>query len=170
LDALWQLGHNIAWISGGLWILGGLIFPFVLASIEPSYRVADAAHFFLSLSICGGVAMTYPFFGISLISVLYYYPRVIRQIVADPEFERRRSTLMRRSRAYLVLAAVVPLLALVLLVLRESSPRIFLLATIATTALGLAASFLAFQKIDDVLRQFAAVLAPQRSMARVNSD
>ncbi len=170
INAAWSIGHYVAWISGCMWFLAGLIFPIALFVIEPNYRVADALHFFISLTICGGVAITYPFFGISLVCVLYYYPQLIRQVMSDSGFERRRDVLLRRSRRYLGLAAAVPLLALVLLVLRENAPRDILLATIATTALGLLASFFAYQKIEETLRQMAAVLAPKQSLARTPSE
>ncbi len=170
INAAWTIGHHTAWISGSLWVLAGVIFPVALLFLEPNYRAVDATHFFLSLALCGGVAITYPFFGISLMCVLYYYPQLIRKVMSDSSFEQRRQLLLRRSRFYLALAAAVPLLALALLVLREQAPRLVLLATIGTTALGLLASFFAYQKIEETLRQMAAVLAPKHSLARTASE
>jgi hypothetical protein len=166
LAVTWTIGHVIACISGSLWIIGGLIFPFGLMAMEPEYRFGDAIHFFASLSICGGVAMTYPFFLVSLISVLCLYPQMVRPVLYDSEFDARRQWMLRRCRQYLALAAMVPLLALVLLAFRDQVPRVIVLATIGTTALGLLASFLAYQWIDDALRQMAAVLSPRPSLAR----
>jgi hypothetical protein len=170
IQRLWTTGHFMAWVSGGLWIVGGLIFPVALLTMDPNYRWSDAGQFFISLAICGGVAMTYPFFGISLVSVVYYYPQLMRTVMSDPEFENRQAAMRRRCQRYLALATAVPLLALVLLVLRENAPRIVLLATIGTTALGLVASFFAFQAILDAMRQLSAVLAPRRSLSRIEGE
>jgi hypothetical protein len=167
---LWSVGHFMAGVSGALWMVGGLILPVTMVVMDPSFRWVDAAHFFVSLAICGGVAMTYPFFGITLVSLLYYYPRVIRWVMSDPGFDVRQAATRRRCQRYLGLATAVPLLALFLLVLRDQAPRIVLLATIATTALGLVASYFANQAIVDGLRRMAAVLAPRRALARMGES
>ena len=168
--ATWSLGHNVALISGSLWVIAGILFPIALLSIDEHFRWADAAQFFFSLVISGGVAITYPFFGLSLLSVMIYYPTLIRPTMSDSDFARKHSQILRRCRRYLMLTAITPLLALALLVLQEESSRAMLLATIGTTALGLALSFWAYQSIEVVARQMAAVLAPEQSLARARSE
>ncbi len=168
--ATWNLGHAVAVISGSLWVFAGLLFPIVLFFINERFRWADAVQFFISLVVSGGVAITYPFFGLSLLSVLIYYPKLIRPIMSDPDFARIRDLILRRCRRYLALAAITPLLALALLVLQAESSRAVLLATIGTTALGLALSFWAYQTIDETARQLSAVLAPSHSLARARSE
>lgn len=164
--ATWNIGRLIAQISGSLWVVAGLIFPIALLTIENTFRLADAARFMISLLISGGIAIAYPFFGLSLLVVLIYYPRLIRPTMADPEFPRRRSQMIRQCRWFLLLTALTPLLALALLVLQQESSKLMLLATIGTTALGLVLSFWASQSIDECMRQTAPVLAPQHFLPR----
>ena len=37
--------------------------------------------------ICGGIAATYPFFGLAALGTLVYYPRFVRDTMQDPEFD-----------------------------------------------------------------------------------
>jgi hypothetical protein len=101
---------------------------------------------------------------------MIYYPKLIRPIMSDPKFAERHVQISRRCRRYLTLTALTPLLALALLVMQAESSRAVLLATIGTTALGLALSFWAYHTIEETVRQLAAVLAPPQSLARARNE
>ena len=167
LDAAWILGHQVALICGSLWLLAGLTFPIALTMMYQAFPIADAAHFFVSLLICGGVAMIYPFFGVTLMTLMHHYPRLIARSMQDAQFERHAVRLRQRSRVYLAAAVAIPLLALTLLVLRSNVPREILLATIFTTALGAVAAYIAVQKIDQIIGQLGQVLAPRQTLEHV---
>lgn len=161
----WRIGHDIALISGALWIVAGFVFPIALFSIEQRFQWADAARFFVSMVVSGGVAIAYPFFGLTLIGVVIYYPQLIRATMSDANYALRMRTVLGWSRRYLVLAAITPLLALALLVLERETSRAMLLATIGTTALGLVLSYWAQQQIETASRQMATILAPHETLA-----
>lgn len=147
----WELGHRIALLSGWLWLIAGLVFPMILILRYQSFSWLDAFHFFASLALCGGVAMVYPFFCMTLLDLVVYYPRVCRRLGSGAGIARWGPILRKRARTYLLAAAAIPLLALLLLGVALESPRYYLLATIVATAVGFGASVLAVQQIDEFL-------------------
>jgi hypothetical protein len=161
----WRIGHDIALISGALWIIAGFVFPIALYLIEQRFQWADAVRFFVSMVISGGVAIAYPFFGLTVVGVLIYYPLLIRATMSDPKYAVRMRIVLGWSRRYLILAAITPLLALALLVLERETSRAMLLATIGTTVLGLVLSYWAQQQIETASRQMATILAPHETLA-----
>lgn len=153
----WQLGHQVAWLSGWLWFAAGLVFPMILLYSYQGFQWLDALHFCASLAICGGVAMVYPFFSMTLLDLIVYYPRVCRRLGSDGGIGRWGPKLRKRARGYLLAAAAIPLIALLLLGVALDAPRYYLLATILTTAVGFGASVLAVQQIDEFLYDLGQV-------------
>jgi eukaryotic-like serine/threonine-protein kinase len=161
----WNFGHTVSLISGILWSTAGVALPIMLRVAEPEFRLVDSIHIFVSLIICGGVAWIYPFFGLTLLSTMIYYPKLISRSMQDPHFQNRANTLRRRSLGYLVSAAFVPLLTMALLVTATDNSRGWLLATIGVTALGLLASFVAHREIETNLAELESVLAPAQNLS-----
>jgi len=157
----WQLGHRIAWLNGLLWFAAGLIFPAILLFRYQSFGWLDALHFCASLAICGGVAMVYPFFCMTLLDLMVYYPRVARRLGSDAGITRWGPQLRKRARGYLLAAAAIPLIALLLLGVALDAPRYYLLATILATAIGFGASVIAVQQIDEFLYDLGQVNPPK---------
>jgi hypothetical protein len=157
LSALWNIGNKATLICGVLWAVSGMVFAVSFSTLHAEFAFWEALHFFLSLILCGGVAWIYPYFGMTLLAVMLYYPQVISPAMLDPEFPQRCQTLRRHSRWYLLSAAAIPLTAVAALVFRQDLPRNLILAGICLTALGLVASFFAYQKLEDTLRQFERV-------------
>ncbi len=147
----WRLGHRVALVCGALWLSAGLVFPLILLALYQSLRLQDAIHFFSSLTICGGVAMVYPFFLLTQLNLQLYYPQTVLDYLSDPDFRGWSQRLRRLSRLYLLAAAAIPLVALALLVLAVDSQRQHLMAAILATAVGFGASYWSVQSIDDFL-------------------
>jgi hypothetical protein len=164
IDDTVNLGHRAAVIGGTFWMIAGVIYPLALWSMYPEFTATQAAHFFVSLLICGGVAMIYPFFGLALISTLVYYPHLVRESMQDDDFDARARQMVRRSEAYLLIAAIIPLLGAALLISSESQSRGFMLTAIAAGIIGLVASFLAFLVISDRWNRMAEVLSSRSSV------
>jgi hypothetical protein len=97
--------------------------------------------------------------------VLVYYPQWVRSTMSDPQYAQRRQRVLTWGSRYLIASAIAPLLALALLVIDNESSRAMLLATIATTALGLVLAYWAQHRIEDATRQMATILAPHESLA-----
>jgi serine/threonine protein kinase len=161
LENLTNVSGRMSLVAGLLWVISGVGFAITMSLMKVDFPFADALHFFMSLMLCGGVAWIYPFFGLALLCTLVYYPRLISRTLEDPEFERRRQTFRQQCHWYLLSAATFPLLAMALLLLRQDLQKIYMLTAIVVTALGLLASYFAYQKIDRTFDEFEPVLAPK---------
>ena len=160
ISQLWNIGNRVTLICGILWAVSGVVFAVTFASMHAEFGFGRALHFFLSLVLCGGVAWIYPYFGLTLLAVLVYYPLVLAPSMRDPGIAIRCRQLRRCSRWYLASAAAIPLTAVGALVFRDDLPKNLILAGVCLTAVGLAAAFMAFQKLEDSLRQMQRVLGP----------
>ncbi len=178
LDWVWRFGHRAAVVCGSMWLLFGIIFPMTMRYNQPSFGWQDFTHFFMSLAICGGMALIYPFFGISLLATYVYYPQLIAPTMRDPEFASRAHWLSRLTSRYLVLSAVVPLLAIGLLTMfqyheyqenRAESANTLLrylqVLLVGLTLIGLFISFQAHQLLLRVVDQYRDLFT-ERSSSR----
>ena len=158
VDWVWRFGHRAAAISGFLWLLFGLIFPVTMQRFQPDFELMDFYHFFMSLAVCGGMAIIYPFFGISLLATYIYYPQLVAPTMQDDRFRQRAEWLRRKSDIYLFASAVVPLLAIGLLIMLESNaPRALQLCLVGLTLVGLTVSFKAHQLLQRVIEQYTGI-------------
>lgn len=84
--------------------------------------------------------------------------------MVDEEFASGHKILRRRATIYLASAAVIPLCALMLLALQQSSATPdaqagqFSLVMIVLTAVALLFAFVAYQRLHDTALQLAAIL------------
>jgi hypothetical protein len=170
LDDAIELGHRAAVIGGTFWMIAGIIYPTVLWWMHPEFTTAQMVHFFVSLLICGGVAMIYPFFGLALVSTLAYYPRLMSGSMEDSKFDARAKKMIDRCEWYLLGAAIIPLLGAALLVSSESSSRDFMLTAIGAGVVGLVAAFLANRAITRTWVQMGEVLSKQTPVVPGESD
>ncbi|MEM9704157.1 MAG: hypothetical protein AAF907_17085, partial [Planctomycetota bacterium] len=154
----WSLGHVIAAIGGGFWTLAGVVYPLTLKALFPEFAAADMGHFFLSLLICGGVAWTLPFFLGTLLGLFHYYPRLLRRTLRDDRFRERRRIAERRSAAYVLAAALIPLSAAALHSLRSAPSTAIVLAALAVTAGGLFLGLRVYRTVQQKLEMLQAFL------------
>ncbi len=91
LNSAWNLGHRAATIGGLLWAIAGVLFAVALRWHNDRFSMYSAIEFFLSLVICGGFAWIYPFFGISLVAALIYYPSLVAPTMIDQRLNDRIS-------------------------------------------------------------------------------
>lgn len=158
IDRLWSIGYKATIVCGVLWAVSGSVFAIGLSSMHTEFDADDAFHFFMSLVLCGGVAWIYPYFGMTLLSVLIYFPKVIALSMNDPGFDARCKSLKTQCHWYLISAATIPLLAIGLLVFRESLPRQLILLGVSITAVGLLAAYFACEKLKQAMGDFSQVL------------
>lgn len=166
IDSTLDLGHRAAMIGGGCWIIAGMVYPLMLRLWIPDFSVQDAAHFFLSLLICGGVAMIYPLFSLGLLTAYVYYPQMIRSTMRDPNFDKNAERMISRCESYFMIAVIIPLLGAALMVSGQSQSRGFMLIAIAAGVAGLLASFFANRAIARAWRQMAPVLSRETSIIK----
>jgi serine/threonine protein kinase len=165
-----NLGHRAALIGGTFWMIAGIIYPLALWWMYPEFPTTQAVHFFVSLLVCGGVAMIYPFFGLALICTLVYYPLLVRGSMQDDHFDTRAQQMIRRSEAYLLMAAITPLIGAALIISSESQSRGFMLTAIAAGVIGLLAAFFAFRLVSGRWARMGEVLSSHSSVVPGESE
>lgn len=161
IDSVLDLGHRAAIIGGAFWLIAGLVYPCIMKMMYGEFTITQAIHFFVSLLVCGAVAMIYPMFSLAWISTHIYYPRLLRATANDPHFERRRTQMLKRCEGYLQMAVIIPLLGLTLLVNSRSASQTFMLTAIGAGLLGLIASFHCYRITVKTWNRLADVLSSQ---------
>jgi len=112
-----KLGHYLALLGIFEWMVAGVVYPVVLRAVGVPLKTADSLHFFASLALCGLIAGSYPFFGGVALGIDVFYPALIRPHSIPRSDIPFFAWLHRMSWRYLIAAAGVPLVALLLLIL-----------------------------------------------------
>ena len=147
LDSILALPSRAALIGGTLWGIAGVTYPIALSIMYPHFPTGEAWRFFFSLVVCGGVAATYPFFGMTVLVTTAYYPQLIKKTMRDEAFDLRSHRVIRQSENFLLAAIGIPLLGCALLISRGIEAKDVMLTAVAATALGLVAAFFAYRCI-----------------------
>jgi eukaryotic-like serine/threonine-protein kinase len=112
-----ELGRLVALVSIVEWSIAACVYPISLRMVNAEMPASAMLRFFFSLLLCGLVAASYPFFIVSLFSLRSLYPVFL---LSDFDRSADDAQLLRqlgwRNSAYLVVAALAPLLAIAALV------------------------------------------------------
>ena len=154
-----HLGQNAAITGGALWAIAGLIYPIALWFRFPSLPSGELVRFFFSLVICGGVASIYPFFGMTILSTLVYYPRLIKNTMIDKRFGQRSARLLQQTERFWLAAVSVPLLGVALLIFSDAQEKIVVLSAVSATAVGSILALRAYTIIRSHWEKMATVLS-----------
>jgi eukaryotic-like serine/threonine-protein kinase len=106
-------GDRVVLVVFGLWFLSGLTFPLTMQFAAGGIPGRSAIHFFGSLTICGAIAIAYPFFLFNFCIVRCVYPELVAHGQTNPREAEQLRALSRRLSRYLAVAASVPLLGIV---------------------------------------------------------
>ncbi len=168
IGRLWNLGVRSAALCATLWTISGCVFAAAMAwRFSERFGWADAFHFFVSLCLSGGVALVYSYFGMSALSLLVYYPAVVERSMRDDGFDARCSRQRKRNHFFLAAAAIIPLTAIGILMFRQTSDvesmKALVLLGVIVTAAGLTVAFVAYQKLNRALDEYALILGSSAS-------
>ena len=145
------MGRLAAIVGVTEWALAGIVYPLSLWAAAGPMPTIQSAYFFFSLLLCGFVAASYPFFGVTFYTVRCIYPALARLNLSAVDDADVIRLLMRRSRLYLVLTAAIPLLAMMAVLAVESHAQYALWAFCGTALVGIAlASWLFWQLQGDL--------------------
>jgi eukaryotic-like serine/threonine-protein kinase len=106
-------GDRVVFVGFGLWLLAGLTFPLTMQFAAGGIPGRSAIHFFGSLTVCGAIAIAYPFFLLTFYIVRSVYPELVAHGQTNPREAEQLRALSRRLSRYLAIAASVPLLGIV---------------------------------------------------------
>jgi eukaryotic-like serine/threonine-protein kinase len=104
---------RVVFVVFGLWLLAGLTFALTLHFTAGGIPGRSAIHFVGSLTVCGAIAIAYPFFLLTFYIVRSVYPELVAYGQTNPREAEQLQALSRRLSRYLALAASVPLLGIV---------------------------------------------------------
>ena len=96
-----------------LWLLAGLTFPLIMEFAAGGIPGRSAIHFVGSLTVCGAIAIAYPFFLMTFYILRSVYPELVAHGQTHPREAEQLRALSRRLSRYLAIAASVPLLGIV---------------------------------------------------------
>lgn len=154
-----ELGHLAAMVSITLWTMAGPAYPISLRILYGSIPLAVYVHFIVSLALCGLIAAAYPFFGVSLIAVRSFFPTLLEWDSVTHSDVAALERLGRQTWLYLVLAASVPMLAVVCLVLSGQDQRFELVVLAVTGILGFGLAVSAFRWLQRDIAVLTAALS-----------
>ena len=106
-------GDRVVFVVFGLWLLSGLTFPLTMQFAAGGIPGRSAIHFFGSLTVCGAIAIAYPFFLFTFYVVRSVYPELVAYGQTNPREAEQLRALSRRLSRYLAIAASVPLVGIV---------------------------------------------------------
>jgi eukaryotic-like serine/threonine-protein kinase len=155
-----KLGHLAAVVGLVAWLLAGLAYPWSIASACASLPASACLHFMASLALCGLIAASYPFFAVTFLAVRALYPALVRAGTMDREDVVALAGLNRLLGFYLLLAALVPLLAVLTLVLIGSENRWALVVLSAGGLMGVSLVFLLFRGIQSDIAALTQAVRP----------
>lgn len=151
---------NLAVIVGlTLWLIAAPAYPIALHVMLGEVPAAVYGHFVASLALCGLIAAAYPFFGVSIVAIRGFYPMLTRWDSIVPDDVVALQKLHRQCWFYLGLAALVPMIAVVILVLSGSNSRFELVALAAGGALGFGIALSAFRLVQADLTTLIRLLS-----------
>ncbi|MFJ2835489.1 MULTISPECIES: serine/threonine-protein kinase [unclassified Nocardia] len=105
-----RLGHLAIAVVFVLWVAAGVIYAITIGVADGDLPVRTAVHLLLVSAICAAVAMTYPFFLITLYLLRCVYPMFLHHGQDFRDDGGSLTALAARCRRYLVVAASIPLL------------------------------------------------------------
>lgn len=146
-----ELGNVAAIVGLTLWLIAAPAYPISLHLMLGDVPTVLYGHFVASLAICGLIAAAYPFFGVSIVAVRAFYPALVDRQSMTSEDRQSLQRLARQTWLHLVLAASVPMLAIVILTIGESDRRTALIVLAAGGVLGYGIAVSAFRILQSDL-------------------
>ncbi|MFD4461111.1 serine/threonine-protein kinase [Nocardia sp. NPDC058480] len=147
-----RLGHQAVVVVSALWLAAAALYAITLRIVDGALPVHTALHLLLVGVICAAMAMTYPFFLITMYLVRCVYPALLRHGRYFRDDRRLLATLARRCRRYLVIAASIPLLVVASATFLPMPDLLRTLTPLRTIcvggAIGFVASYVLFRIIE----------------------
>lgn len=143
-----ELGNLAAIVGLTLWLIAAPAYPISLHLMLGNVPPQVYAHFVVSLALCGLIAAAYPFFGVTFVAIRCFYPRLLRWDSLSNDDVSSLQRLARQCWLYLGLAASVPMIAVVILVLSGSTDKFELVVLAAGGVLGFGIALSAFRLVQ----------------------
>lgn len=159
VNELLNFGHYSAWICVILWTLAGLTYPLSMQLGGFDMPIAISGHFFFSLLLCGLLAVSLNFFGVTALTLRVAVPWCLNQQLSVKGLLPKLHSLGRSCWLYLLMSAAVPMLTTTAMVTGNQEG---ISSYLIITSLGGAAAFVA------VLFLFRSILHDVETLSRIS--
>jgi serine/threonine protein kinase len=132
---------RVVFVVFGLWLLAGLNFPLAMEFAAGGISGRSAIHFFGSITVCGAIAIAYPFFLLTFFIVRSVYPELVAYGQTNVQEAEQLRALSRRLSRYLAIAASVPLLGIMAVSFLTASEIAAVIVPIRVLCIGGIAGF-----------------------------
>jgi hypothetical protein len=132
---------RVVFVVFGLWLLAALTFVITLQFVAGGISARSAIHFVGSFTVCGAIAIAYPFFLFTVFIVRSVYPELVAHGQTDPREAEQLRALRRRLSRYLAIAASVPLFGIVAVTFLTAPEIAELIVAIRVLCIGGIAGF-----------------------------
>ncbi|QDU03744.1 Serine/threonine-protein kinase PknB [Gimesia chilikensis] len=143
-----RLGHYAALICTTLWVIAGIAYPVSMHYAIGSLPVSAYLHFLGSLLLCGLIAASYPFFGVTYFSLHTIYPQLIERTDFSQQSPEPLERLKKLSWVYLILAFLVPMLSIAALAILNLDDKLAIVLITVAGTLGAVSIFRVFQSLQ----------------------
>jgi serine/threonine protein kinase len=171
-----QLGHGVAAVGMGLWLVAGIIFPIFIQLHGREWLPRHGMIYFaMSMIACGIISCCLPFLATTWLSVRAYFPALLVSGSPEPAEQRRLLDVGRWSSIYLFTSPIAPLIGLLLVMFSpqppnsSADPRTAMILLIAFAMGGFLVAFLTWQRIRADLEALSVVSRPA-DMVGTTSD
>ena len=131
-----RLGPVSVLICLWAWVVAGIVFPVAMHFSVHELPMSVHAHFIASQTLCGLLAVAYPQFGVSFLSLRCLYPAFVRHAALTKDDAAALAVLDRSQSGFLLVAACVPMLAVGLLTGIASENRLALILICIISMVG----------------------------------
>ncbi|QDT43248.1 Serine/threonine-protein kinase PknB [Gimesia alba] len=157
-----RLGHYAALICTAEWVVAGIAYPVSMHYAIGSLSITAYLHFLGSLLLCGLIAASYPFFGVTWLSLHLIYPRLHAAHDFGQPAPESYTQIKRLSWVYLMLAFLVPMLSIASLAMINLDDKVAIgILTVAGT-LGAISIFRVFQALQADLDALNGLYSPKQ--------
>lgn len=153
------LGQTAAVIGIVEWAVAGLVYPISVHLARGLLPPAAYVHFFASLLLCGLIAASYPFFGVTWIALRVWYPKLLRDDLGSGHDAATLNRVARLTWVYVVSAASVPLLGVLILSIAGEPSRFALVSLSLGGLVGFAVVLWSFRRLQEDLQALRDVAA-----------
>jgi len=146
-----RLGHYAALICTALWIIAGIAYPVSMHYAIGTLPTSAYLHFLGSLLLCGLIAASYPFFGVTYFSLHTIYPQLIQRADFSQSSPEPLERIRKLSWIYLIMAFLVPMLSIAALAILNLDDKLAIVLLTVAGTLGAVSIFRVFQTLQSDL-------------------
>ncbi|MFE3442078.1 serine/threonine-protein kinase [Nocardia sp. NPDC059180] len=165
-----RLGDNAVIVAFSLWVVAGLTFPIALRLTADDLPARGVWHFLTSQTVCGAIAVAYPFFLATFYMVRCIYPIFLRHGDVGAEDAVWLRKLDKRCNGYLAVAASVPLLAVAGVTFLPPTDIAEVIVAVRVLCVGgiiaFVGTYVVFRALEADLRALERVVSPGDPVSR----